>query len=75
MVVLFSVINFVGMKIFHYEVEAVINQFPGVKESYVYGENHPKYGQLTMAKIILQDGINRLPIDNLSRFCYQKPVQ
>lgn len=70
-----DIINFVGMKVFPYEVETVINQFSGVKESYVYGENHPKYGQLPMAKIVLQDGTNRISIDDLRRFCYQKLTQ
>ncbi len=66
-----NVINFVGMKIFPYEVESVINQFPGVNESYVYGVDHPRYGQLPMVKIVLKkaaDGVRI--IDGLRRFCY-----
>ena len=71
-----DVINFVGMKIFPYEVESVINRFSGVQESYVYGEDHPRYGQLPMAKIILKEGFDKfLVLDDLRRFCYQKLAQ
>ncbi len=67
-----NVINFVGMKIFPYEVESVINQFHGVKESYVYGVDHPQYGQLPMVKIVLKKGADRVRIiDGLRRFCYE----
>jgi long-chain acyl-CoA synthetase len=67
-----NVINFVGMKIFPYEVESVINQFPGVNESYVYGVDHPQYGQLPMVKIVLKKGADRVRIiDGLRRFCYE----
>ena len=69
-----EVINFAGMKIFAQEVEAVINHFPGIKESCVYGENHPVYGQLPMAIIVLQDGASVSP-DELKKFCYRKLAQ
>jgi long-chain acyl-CoA synthetase len=71
-----DVINFVGMKIFPYEVESVINQFTGVEESYVYGENHPKYGQLPMAKVVLKDGAGTLRFpEDLRKYCYRKLAQ
>ena len=71
-----DIINFVGMKIFPYEVESVIDRFPGVKESYVYGEDHPRYGQLPTAKIILEKEFDKsLVIEDLRRFCYQKLAQ
>ncbi|MBI4682725.1 MAG: acyl--CoA ligase [Nitrospirae bacterium] len=69
-----DVINFAGMKIFAQEVEAVINHFPGVRESYVYGEDHAIYGQLPMAKIVLQDGAG-VSMDELKKFCYRKLAQ
>jgi long-chain acyl-CoA synthetase len=71
-----DVINFVGMKIFAQEVEAVINQHPHVKESLVYGAPHPRYGELPIAKVVLleQNGDDSL-LDNLRRFCYQKLAQ
>jgi len=69
-----DVINFAGMKIFAQEVEAVINHFPGVKESCVYGESHAIYGQLPMAKIVPQDGAG-VSTDELKKFCYRKLAQ
>ncbi|RJQ13938.1 MAG: long-chain fatty acid--CoA ligase [Nitrospiraceae bacterium] len=71
-----DVINFAGMKVFPYEVEAVINQFPGVKASLVYGEPHPGYGQLPMAKIVPRDGVDRSSLpDSLRKYCYRKLAQ
>jgi long-chain acyl-CoA synthetase len=71
-----DVINFAGMKVFPYEVESVINQFPGVIESLVYGEAHPYYGHLPVAKIVLKNGTaDATVIDDLRRFCYQKLAQ
>lgn len=67
-----NVINFAGMKIFPYEVEAVLNQHPDIKESLVYGVAHPHYGELPCAKIVLRDQ-TRTDIDQtgLRRFCYK----
>ncbi|MBI4838384.1 MAG: acyl--CoA ligase [Nitrospirae bacterium] len=71
-----EVINFAGMKVFPSEVEAVINQFPGVKESYVYGENHSVYGQLPMAKLVLQNNADAPnSLSDLRKYCYQKLAQ
>lgn len=71
-----DVINFVGMKVFPCEVESVINQFSGVKESCVYGENHPKYGQLPMVKVVLIDGADTSHIlEDLRKYCYRKLAQ
>ncbi|MBI5055448.1 MAG: acyl--CoA ligase [Nitrospirae bacterium] len=69
-----DVINFVGMKVFPYEVETVINNFPGVKESFVYGEDHPRYGQLPMSKIVPEKDAD-IPLDELKKFCYRKLAQ
>ena len=62
-----AVINFSGMKIFPQEVEAVLDRFPGVAESLVYGEPHPEYGQLPQAKLVLRDG--PLDVAALRAFC------
>jgi long-chain acyl-CoA synthetase len=69
-----DVINFAGMKVFAQEVEAVINHFPGVKEACVYGESHPVYGELPMAKIVLQEGAF-VSMEELKKFCYRKLAQ
>jgi long-chain acyl-CoA synthetase len=71
-----DVINFVGMKIFAQEVEAVINQHPGVAESLVYGTPHSQYGELPTANIVLNaEQDEKTVLDNLKRFCYQRLAQ
>ena len=70
-----DVINFVGMKIFAQEVEAVLNQHPQVRESLVYGAAHPVYGQLPMAKIVLREGESAPEVNELRRYCYQHLAQ
>ncbi len=66
-----DIINFAGMKIFAQEVEAVINQHPQVKESFVYGVPHPHYGQLPAADVVVKDIVRSdALVDDLKRFCY-----
>lgn len=62
-----NLINFAGMKVFPYEVEEVLNRFPGVRASVVYPEPHARYGQLPCAKVEA-DGISA---GQLQRFCYE----
>jgi len=69
-----DVINFAGMKIFAQEVEAVINNFPGVRESCVYGEEHAIYGQLPMARVVVNEGAG-LSGDELRKYCYRMLAQ
>jgi len=69
-----NVINFSGMKIFPYEVEEVINSFPGVKESMVYPEEHSSYGQLPMARVVAVEGVE-LDMRALRRYCYERLAQ
>jgi len=64
-----SVINFSGMKIFPQEVEELLNQYPGIAESFVYGEPHPEYGQLPCAKVVLKAGATTLNESDLRAFC------
>jgi len=67
-----EVINFVGMKIFSQEVEAVINRYPGVKESLVYPVPHPRFGELPAARIVLAEGLDGdETAAGLRRFCYR----
>jgi long-chain acyl-CoA synthetase len=71
-----DVINFAGMKIFAYEVEAIINQYPHIRESLVYGVPHTQYGQLPIARIVLREGASgAFDLDDLRRFCYQRLTQ
>jgi len=62
-----NLINFAGMKIFPYEVEAVLNRFPGVRASLVYPEEHVRYGQLPCAKV----EADRITAEELQRHCYE----
>jgi long-chain acyl-CoA synthetase len=70
-----DVINFMGMKIFAQEVEAVVNQFPAVRESLVYGSPHALYGELPVAKVVLREGWGRPDGLELRKFCYQHLAQ
>ncbi len=71
-----DVINFAGMKVFPYEVEAVLNEHPLVKESMVYGVSHPQYGQLPIARLVLKHGASGdLDLNDLRRFCYERMSQ
>ncbi|MDP3259650.1 MAG: fatty acid--CoA ligase family protein [Thermodesulfovibrionales bacterium] len=71
-----DVINFVGMKVFPFEVESVLNEYPLVKESMVYGVSHPQYGQLPIARLVLKNGAaSDLDLNDLRRFCYHKMSQ
>jgi long-chain acyl-CoA synthetase len=64
-----AVINFAGMKIFPQEVEEVLNQFPAISESLVYGEPHAEYGQLPCAQLVLTPGTETLNERELLTFC------
>ena len=64
-----AVINFSGMKIFPQEIEAVLNQFPGIAESLVYGEPHPEFGQLPQARLVLRPNAPALDVQALRAFC------
>jgi acyl-CoA synthetase (AMP-forming)/AMP-acid ligase II len=46
-----AVIFVAGLKFFPEEVEECINQFPGVKESHVFGTPHPHLGQVPRAQV------------------------
>jgi long-chain acyl-CoA synthetase len=48
-----SVIISAGMKVFPEEVEEVINAFPGIRESLVFGRAHPQFGQVPVAQVVL----------------------
>ncbi len=66
-----DVINFAGMKVFPYEVEAVLDACPGVRAARVYAEEHPHYGQLPCAQIEAEDGVTA---DEVLRHCYSHLV-
>jgi acyl-CoA synthetase (AMP-forming)/AMP-acid ligase II len=47
-----AVIFVAGLKFFPEEVEACINEFPGVKESRVFGTPHARLGQVPQAEVV-----------------------
>ncbi len=51
-----AVINFGGVKIFPVELEDVLNRHPQVAESLVYGQDHPRLGQLPRARVVALPG-------------------
>jgi long-chain acyl-CoA synthetase len=52
-----TVIVCAGMKVFPEEVEEFINSLPGVKESLVWGREHPQFGQTPIADILLKQNV------------------
>jgi len=70
-----DVINFAGMKVFAFEVESVLNEYPLIKESMVYGVSHPQYGQLPVAKLVLKNSRSSIDLNALRRFCYHRMSQ
>jgi len=74
-----TVILVAGVKFFPEEVEDCINRFPGVKESRVFGDAHPRLGQVPRAEIALDaPGVD---LDALQAHCagalssYKVPVE
>jgi len=49
-----SMINVAGNKAFPEEIEEVLNTFPGIRDSHVFGEPHPLMGEIVCAEIHLQ---------------------
>jgi long-chain acyl-CoA synthetase len=62
-----TVIFVAGLKFFPEEVEACINEFPGVTESRVFGTPHPHLGQVPRAEVVLASP--GLDLDALKTHC------
>ncbi len=68
-----DVINFAGMKVFPYEVEAVVNAHPAVKESLVHGVAHTHFGELPLVDVVLHEtGTPSDARESIKRFCYER---
>ena len=68
-----NVINFAGMKIFPYEVEAVIRAFPEVEDAVVYGVPDSQYGELPCADVVFRNSAEpETAINRLKEFCYRQ---
>lgn len=70
-----TVINFAGMKVFPDEVEAVLAKHPAVRESLVYGEPHPVFGQIPCAKVVLRASVHPPDSTELRGFCFARLAQ
>jgi acyl-CoA synthetase (AMP-forming)/AMP-acid ligase II len=74
-----AVIFVAGVKFFPDEVEECINRFPGIKESRVRGDAHPRLGQVPRAEIVLAG--TGCDVDALRAHCaralspYKVPVE
>lgn len=66
-----SVINFLGLKVFPEKIEHILNLHPDVKESRVLGKEHPDFGEIPCAEIVLENNgkINEL---ELTKYCSEK---
>ncbi len=64
------VINFAGMKVFPYEVEAVLESCPGVTGALVYAATHARYGETPCARIEVSD--TSVSPSVVRRFCYNR---
>ena len=69
-----TVIVCAGMKIFPEEVEEVINTMPGVAQSLVYGREHPQFGQVPAAWVMLAGPMNDRELWSMEirRYCCDK---
>ena len=61
------------MKIFPYEVEAVIRAFPEVDDVVVYGIPDSQYGELPCADVVFRNCAEpETAINRLKEFCYRQ---
>lgn len=70
-----NVINFIGMKIFPYEVEAVMLSHPAVSEVKVEGKRHDHFGEIPVAFVVLEkeySGRDEEMKKELRKFCIQR---
>ena len=67
-----NVINFVGMKIFPDEVEAIICSHPLIAEARVYGRQNLLFGEIPVAEIVLKNPENEVTdlTRQLRRHCF-----
>ncbi|MBW2244685.1 MAG: acyl--CoA ligase [Deltaproteobacteria bacterium] len=64
-------INMAGMKFFSEEVEAVLDQLPGVRRSRVSAQAHPHLGEIPVAELELEKGADAPDRKALMAHCRQ----
>lgn len=67
-----SMMNISGNKVFPEEVEAVINDFPGIVSSKVFPKPHKKFGEIVHADITLEASSCNIDIEQVIDFCREK---
>ena len=65
----FSVINVGGLKCFPEEVEATLNEYPGILESRVLAQPHPALGMMPVAEIVPREASAPPKTSDLLAFC------
>ncbi len=64
-----DLINVAGMKVFPQEVEKVLDEHPGVRESHVYGMDGDRQGEVVAAEVVLTTA-DSLPTErDLRNYC------
>jgi acyl-CoA synthetase (AMP-forming)/AMP-acid ligase II len=66
-----SMINVSGNKAFPEEIEAVLNSYPEIEGSRVFGQPHPLMGEIVCADICLSKG-KKLDIEAILLFCREQ---
>ena len=67
-----SMINMSGNKVFPEEVEAVINDFPGIGSSKVSPKIHEQFGEIIHADIVPENSSCDIDIEDVIDFCREK---
>lgn len=63
-----TMINVSGNKVFPEEVESVINRYPDISDSRVFGQQHSIMGEIVCAEVVVKQG-KRLIVEDLLTFC------
>jgi long-chain acyl-CoA synthetase len=66
-----SVINISGMKVFPEEVEAVLEQIPGIKQARISSSPHPLLGQVIEGEIVVEPGME-IDIESVLTYCRKR---
>ena len=66
-----SMINVSGNKAFPEEIEAVLNRYPEIEDSRVFGQPHPLMGEIVCAEICLSKG-KKLDVEAVLLFCREQ---
>jgi long-chain acyl-CoA synthetase len=65
-------INMAGMKFFSEEVEAVLDEMPGIERSRVISRDHPKLGEIPVAEIVPADPASPPTRKELVAWCRER---